>query len=191
LKRAFVDVIFLIGRFEDFHYPQVNSMTGVRIGIVSTAQRLSSFLEAFDGASPRETLRDEIEQLVLLLQNADSEVRFDSAISLGDQALDAYVLRLRNEIIFGNGTSLSGEKREAQRFVDALVNRLDHFGRFVDGVYRQQDLFLRQELRDAIVKTFAASVGSYLGFAYLRYASEENSERRSVELIKRELITGI
>jgi hypothetical protein len=83
------------------------------------------------------------------------------------------------------------EQRAAMRFFDAFYARLEHFNEFAGKVYGEQDVSLRHELREVIRKTFAATVGSALGFFYMDYANAHGPEQVMAETIKAELKEGI
>jgi hypothetical protein len=66
------------------------------------------------------------------------------------------------------GARLSApEAKEAQRFLDAFLGRLDHFAHFVGQTYGPSSDVLVNELRQAIVKIYASAAGSALAFMYL------------------------
>ena len=58
LKRSYVDVIFLVGMFEDFTFPPVESVPGLLAGIVSGASHVSALLPTLEDAAPGLMLSD-------------------------------------------------------------------------------------------------------------------------------------
>jgi hypothetical protein len=110
---------------------------------------------------------------------------------LGDSQLDDYISKLTTQYLNLTIPLAKEEQLEAQRFLDAFHARLEHFNAFAGKVYGEQDVTLRHELREMIRKTFAATVGSALGFLYIDYSSADGPEKLMAEAINAELKVGI
>src|SRR6185503_6806944 len=159
LKRSFVDVIFLVGLFDDFRYPTIESPRGLVAGIVSTAAHLAEYLAApgdDPGGSGAAALAE--------WSHNFRHVRAPAACRLGDAQLDNYIDGLVTRFLEPNAALGKADFEEAHRFVDAFIARLKHFNDFADSIYSQHDAEVRQQLREGMRKVFAATVGSTLGF---------------------------
>ena len=195
LKRSFVDVIFLVGLFDDFTYPRCASLAGLIVGIQATARVVSNWLqaqppapmpekqgEAASNTFSRGTLQAQIDHWIttsrktlsaphLLMLHAVS----DEALALGDQRLDAFISSMPANYFKHQQTSVlaasldNAGREEARHFADMFIARLDHFKRFAAEVYGPQDALLTRELGDVVRKTFAAAAGSALAFYCLAH----------------------
>ncbi|MHB1245451.1 MAG: FkbM family methyltransferase [Sulfuriferula sp.] len=191
LKRSYVDVIFLVGIFEDFVYPKIESSRGLILGIVSVAAHLSDWQAAFvEGGSDR-TVHDELAEWGQTWRHSFTELRQGTRAGLDDERLDAYVNSLSDRYLPVGVVPVRDERQEAQRFADAFLSRLEHFKDFAGGVYGAQDAVLRRELQDAVVKIFGATAGSALGFMRLGLMQAEAVECAMAETINIELRAGI
>lgn len=167
LKRSFVDVVFLVGLFPDFEYPRVYSQRGLFAGVLSMAVHLSRWLAA--------PLSAEGQSVAVMLRQWSDEWRGKFArietqgeLQLGDSRLDAWLQQFRQQQLNLPGQRLSAdESKEAQRFLDAFLGRLDHFAHFAGQTYGPSSDVLMNELRQGIVKIYASAAGSTLAFMYL------------------------
>ncbi len=167
LKRSFVDVVFLVGLFPDFEYPRVYSQRGLFAGVLSMAVHLSRWLAA--------PLSAEGQSVAVMLRQWSDEWRGKFArietqgeLQLGDSRLDAWLQQFRQQQLNLPGQRLSAdESKEAQRFLDAFLGRLDHFAHFAGQTYGPSSDVLMNELRQGIVKIYASAAGSALAFMYL------------------------
>jgi glycosyltransferase involved in cell wall biosynthesis len=191
LKRSFVDVVFLVGMFEDFPRAPVESTCGLITGIVSTAVHLSQWFASFDDHGSRQILHVELAGLLGHWQKELLLPRLGEPSRLGDSRLDAYVDELRSRHLIPRSALDRVAEREFRQFVNVFLARLEHFNGFARGVYLEQDGFLRHEFRDVVRKTFAAAVGASLGYLYLARKDHGGPERELVEGIKAELQAGI
>ncbi|TEB04611.1 Cyclopropane-fatty-acyl-phospholipid synthase [Pelotomaculum schinkii] len=190
LKRSFVDVVFLVGMFDDFVYPCIESTSGLIAGIVSTAAHLSSWLVGFDESGSNRVLHEELGELIREWRHSFIEMHLDKRSHLGDKQLDNYIDSLAERYLVPD--KLNKEAiNESRRFLDNFLARLEHFNAFAEGVYGAQDFILRRMLREAVVKTFAATAGSLLGFMYMDFNQVIGVERDMAETIKSELKRGI
>lgn len=169
LKRSFVDVIFLVNLFPDFDYAHIESQSGLFAGVLSTAVHLSRWLqtplppEGSDTGGMLRRFSDEGRRQFARLD-------LDGPIGLGDVRLDAWLqtLRERQDAAGLLQRKLTGkEAAEAQRFLDAFLSRIDHFAHFVGLTYGLCADALCTELRQAVVKAYAAAAGSALAFMFL------------------------
>ncbi|MFT5210699.1 MAG: hypothetical protein ACI9CE_002426, partial [Flavobacterium sp.] len=88
--------------------------------------------------------------------------------------------------------SFSGEEvSEAQAFFDGFLGRIRHFRSYAESIYVEQDNSLREELIGMYTKNYASSVGSYLGFMYLKKHLLDQHAQDSLEKIRLDLQAGI
>ena len=167
LKRSFVDVVFLVGLFPDFEYPRIHSQRGLFAGVLSMAVHLSRWLAAPPSAEGQSVA-------VMLRQWSDewrgkfARIETQGELQLGDSRLDAWLQQFRQQQLNLPGQRLSAdESKEAQRFLDAFLGRLDHFAHFAGQTYGPSSDVLLNELRQGIVKIYASAAGSALAFMYL------------------------
>ena len=192
LKRSFVDVIFLVGMFDDFAYPHIEAPRGLLAGIVDTAAHLADYFARYSESASELPLHDE-----LLATIHDWRHRFASPPPaptgpLGDARLEGYIHSLDERYLDRVATPLtSHEQREAGRFLDAFLARLEHFNTFAGEVYGAQDTMLRSALREVMRKTFAATAGAGLGYLFMDHANAEGPEKTMVETLMAELKAGI
>lgn len=191
LKRSFVDTIFLVGLFDDYAYPNIESVPGLIAGIVSTAAHLSDWLRSFDESESGKDMGSELGDWIRDWRRHFVEMRCSTPSRLGEERLDAYIDSLSERYLAAGWKRDGAARRESRSFLDAFLARLDHFNAFAGSVYRRQDALLRRELRDAVCKNFAATVGSTLGYLYMDLAQTTDARRDMAETIKNELKVGI
>lgn len=191
LKRSFVDVIFLVGLFNDFTYPRVDEPRGLLAGIASMAALLTDYFSDYDENKSDIPLAEDVQAIIHSCRNRYVSNRIISKPCLGDAQLDDYISSLIDRYLDLDIQLTNGEQREAARFLEAFLGRLEHFNQFAGQVYGAQDKTLRRGLRDAIGKTFAATAGSALGFFYMDYAKSQGPQNDMAEAIKAELKEGI
>ncbi len=192
LKRSFVDVVFLVNIFDDFSYPQVRSISGLIAGIVSTAAHLSNWLAGYDETASQRTVHEDIENWITAWRRDFDRLCLDTPSRLGDPQVDAYIDSLAKRYLEPNGKLLDARlHNEARMFLDMFLDRLWRFNSFASTVYDHQDAGLRQEIRNALCKTFCSAAGSSLGFLYMSFVKSEGSERSIAESIYHELRVGI
>ncbi|MEN6584590.1 MAG: glycosyltransferase family 2 protein [Sulfuricella sp.] len=191
LKRSFVDTVYLVGLFDDYAYPHVESVPGLIAGIVSTAAYLSDWLQSLDESDCSKHMGDELSDWIRDWRRRFVEVRSSSPSRLGEARLDAYIDSLSARYLVAGWQRDGAARREARSFLDAFLARLEHFNAFAGSVYRGQDELLRRGLRDAVFKNFAATVGSTLGYMYMDLTQTTGASREMAETIKNELKVGI
>lgn len=192
LKRSFVDVIFLVGIFDDFQFPEVDSSTGLLRGIFSVASYLGEWLAARGAPDSVQTVGEDLAHLIDDWRGRFKEVRSEIALPTGDARLDAYLASLRSRFALPLGEQNDKAVRaESQRFLDAFLARLDHFKSFVSQVYGPLDAALQEEISAAVLKTFAATVGSSLAFMYLSEVRREGLPSDMTKRIFDELKAGV
>jgi len=190
LKRSFVDVIFLVRQFEDFHTPPVKSLRGVMFGIVALAENLTQTLKRFDFSSTSTTVDSSLQELITEVRAFELDRMSAGEIDLEDAQLSDYITGLRNDYL--DDKPPKGEEHiVAQSFVEGFIGRLEHFRAFANKIYLQQDRVLREEFFGMLRKSFAATVGSYLGFLYLEMKDESSLNSEAVEQIKSVMGAGI
>lgn len=193
LKRTFVDVIFLVGMFDDFFYPHCDSPQGLIVGIVSTARHVSKWLSGLGGEFENISISEEINSWIKIARKGLEIENSLSVINTGDERLDDFIYSLiKNYLKIENFNLNKADLTESKRFTDGFIARLDHFNQFAAAVYGPQDLRLRKELCDVVRKTFAATAGGALGFFYLDYKNaRQGTEKSMADAFERELKAGV
>ena len=190
LKRSYVDVIFLVGMFDDFTFAPVESVRGLLAGIVSGAAHVSDLLPAMHEAAPGMALSDVLANWILACKLRCKDLRLDGASRMGDARLDGYVDGLGKRLSQANLDGLA--RGEAQRFTDTFFARLEHFNSFAAEVYGAHDAGLRDALQHVVRKTFAAAAGSALGFMYMdKQRASAGADQPMVDVIDKELRVGV
>ena len=193
LKRSFVDLVFLTGLFADYDCPRILSPRGIIAGIVSVAAHLSQWRLAFDASDSTESLSREVETSVARWRKEFRKPRLDrQSCRLDDGRLDACIDSLAERYLPASCAIPMGAFRsEMDDFLETFVSRLDHFNTFAGKIYDRQDSVLRQQLRDMVLKTFAATAGTALGFMYIGSANFDPEDRRMAQTLSSELKAGI
>ena len=193
LKRSLVDVVFLVKMFDDFVFHPAEIPRGLIAGIVSVAIHLSRWLTIPPDSSYSSTLGEQLQENIDDWRQRFMPVLIDEPSSLGDAKLDAYINSLASRFLHDEGFGKSAERfaPEVRRFLDAFLARLDHFNLFAGAVYGAQDANLRVSTRHAVLKTFAATAGSALGFLYLDQQNDKGLDADMSRTIKTELAAGI
>ena len=189
LKRSYVDVIFLVGMFDDFLIPALESVQGLVLGIVSCARHVSALLPALDTKQPGLVLSQVLADWIVLCRQQCAELQTQGHCALGDKRLDQYVNTLSNRV---QPNAIDGlAQSEARRFTDSFLARLAHFNAFAAEVYGAQDALLQDGLQEAVRKTFAATAGSALGFMYMHRLRSAGPDQALVDIINNELRAGV
>lgn len=189
LKRSYVDVVFLVGMFDDFLVPVVESVQGLLLGIVGCARQVSALLPSLDTAQPQAVLSTVLANWIKVCRQHSKELRLEGACALDDERLNHYIDSLGQR--FETATLDRLARSEAHRFADSFFARLEHFNAFIAVVYGAPDATLRAGLKDAVCKTFAATAGSALGFMYMDRLRLSAPDQALVETINNELRTGV
>ncbi len=193
LKRSFVDVVFLVAMFDDFPRPLVRSAPGLIEGIDRIARHLSAWLQAQSeqsegSATLGEKLQSWLRAWRVELLKAPTEVQ---QVSLQDGRLEKAIAALRHRAGQASVSRAGDVSDDVQQFVDMFLGRVEHFGQYAASVYSVLDARLAAELRAAVIKIFAASAGSALGFAYVQFKSGTRDEAELVQWIFDELKAGV
>jgi GT2 family glycosyltransferase len=195
LKRSFVDVIFLVGLFDDFHWPECSSLPGFAAGVRQLAHMLSAWLptlaEPADGEPLSEPMSEAIARWIGQVRQLPLTGE-GTAVGLGDARVDEFVQRLLAGV---EAPTVQGAaaRAEAQRLLDSFIARLDHFNQYAQHVYGGADERLRREGADAVRKTFAATLGAALAYLWLdrRRRPADDAERQWVARLHDELKAGV
>ena len=199
LKRSFVDVIFLVGMFDDFVSPPCASAAGLIDGVQATARGLEAWLHGV-AKSPDNFVWDQLRPTRWAWRAGEATpleaTATDGADSspLGDVRLARFIAELPGPgPALGRGESRAQRSDEARKFHDSFVARLDHVLQFIESVYGTPDDRLRDEATQAVVKIFASAVGAALAFAYLgRHTWPEAApERGWIENLYTSLKAGV
>jgi hypothetical protein len=197
LKRSFVDVIFLVGLFEDFHCPPCHSVRGLLAGMAGAAAGLDDWLREqaprLQSEAPAAVLGDWILAARQWPLPAQPTQPTAAAGALGD----ARVAEFLGELLHSAGALPERGARpaaqQARDFVDAFIARVDHFNQYAGPVYPVGHARLQQEVAEALCKTFAATVGAALAYLYLdrRQAPEDDPERQWIDVLFTRLKAGV
>lgn len=194
LKRSFVDVIFLVGMFDDFIVPPCASLAGLLDGAVRSAQGLSRWL-AEVAERPGEFTWDSLlpARVVRGVDDAPALGAGDGVVCLGDERLDRYIAGLAEAAAtLAGSASRTARSQAAVQFRDAFAARLDHVRQYIVSVYGPPDDLLRQQAIQVAVKTYAATLGSTLAFAHLqRPRSFSPTEQQWIEAQAQVLRSGV
>jgi len=192
LKRSFVDVIFLVGMFDDFFYPRSESLSGLIAGMRSTAQHITKWFEQLDAVCPVTPLGEQLSTWIAESRRTFSILQQADAIHLGEDRLDEFLSTMPKKYIGDTPQVMDAVARaEAQHFNDSFLARLEHFLGFAADVYGAQDALLRSELGAVVRKTFAATAGSALAYYCLSHSSVDDSAFESANRIRNELTAGV
>lgn len=192
LKRSFVDVIFLVGLFDDFHCPPCESMAGLADGALQVARQLTAWLAEV------ETLVDgvamEVELARWLPRLRDAAADDGGPVATGDARVDAFIAALLQRVEpLRKGGSAAAALAEQGRFVASFVARAEHFGHYLASVHGPADARVRREVADAMRKTLASTLGAALAFLWLdrRAAAADDPERQLVDELHGQLKAGV
>lgn len=192
LKRSFVDVVFLVGLFDDFTFPRCESLPGLIVGIEATARHISKWLTGLKADRTPTALGSQLEAWIAESRRNFSVSKMDEPISLGEERLDAYVATMSMKYLGAETVALDALARdEARRFNDSFLARLEHFHGFANEVYGVQDSLLRSELGAVVIKTFSAAAGSALAFYCLKQTAPADGGFDAASIIRDELTAGV
>lgn len=192
LKRSFVDVIFLVGMFDDFFYPRSESLSGLIAGMRSTAQHITRWFEQLDAECPVTPLGEQLSTWIAESRRTFSIIQQADSIHLGEDRLDEFLSTMTQKYVGGSQSVMdSAARAEAQHFNDSFLARLEHFLGFAAEVYGAQDALLRSELGAVVRKTFAATAGSALAYYCLSHASVDDIAFKAANRIREELTAGV
>lgn len=194
LKRSFVDVIFLVGMFDDFIVPPCASLAGLLDGAVRSAHGLSRWLAevaerpdgfTWDSLLPARVVRG--------VDDGPGRGEGDTGVCLGDERLDRYIAGLAEAAdSLAGPASRTARNQAAAQFRDAFAARLDHVRQYIVSVYGPPDERLQQQAIQVAVKTYAATLGSALAFAHLqRQRSFSAAEQQWIEAQAQVLKSGV
>lgn len=189
LKRSYVDVIFLVGMFDDFLVPPVESEHGLVLGIASCARHVSELLPDLAGEDRTRPMSESLAQWIGVCRHRCLQLRLEGASQLGDAKLDRYIDSLGQRV--GQSSPDALARAEALRFADSFFARLEHFNSFAAAVYGAEDALLQSALQDAVRKTFAAAAGSALGFMFMDSSRAKRADRSLIDQIDNELRAGV
>ncbi|MDB5892449.1 MAG: rfbN [Polaromonas sp.] len=193
LKRSYVDVIFLVGLFDDFVVPPCQSLPGLLAGILSTAGHISGWLRQLENQSATSSLGDQLLEWIVAARTEFVTLNTGLPVELGDTRLNEFVASMSGRFLDMAVPSLNTaeDHDEARRFGDSFIARLDHFRLFANEVYGGQDDLLRTELGEVVRKTFAAAAGSALAFYYLDHTAAHETGSAPARRIHDELAAGV
>ena len=199
LKRSFVDVVFLVGLFDDFHMPASPSLGGLLAGMRAAAHLLHGWLAQIEPAmaaqAPADALRRWIEGARRVAGSAAGPVGQGDWDTIGDDRVDAFLRGLvPPAATAGDAAGAATSARLAHRqFIDDFLARVDHFRVFAEAVYPLADARVRDEVAQALRKTYCASAGAALAYFVLdrRQAGRDEQERGWAESVFDLLKAGV
>jgi len=191
LKRSFVDVIFLVGLFDDFHWPACESLPGFAAGVRQLAHMLSAWLPELARQPDGEPMADAITRWIGQARQQPL-TGAGSVIALGDARVDEFLQRLLAGVPTPSVEGAAAQD-EARRLLDSFIARLDHFNQYALQVYGGADERLRRETADAVRKTFASTMGAALAYLWLDRSRRpaDDPERQWIGRLHDELKAGV
>ncbi len=189
LKRSFVDVIFLVGLFDDFHSPPCESLRGLVDGALRVAGGLAQWLPVLEALPDGAAMNDEVEGWLKTLSDGPAAA---GDIAIGDARFDSFVRALQQQ-----ADALPAEgaaaQREARHFVDAFAARTRHLLQFSASVHGPADALLRGAMADALRKTLASTLGAALAFCHLDREAPalRGAPRQLIESLYAQLREGV
>lgn len=193
LKRGFVDLVFLASLFTDYPCSRILSPQGVIAGIVSVAAHLSQWYVTFDASCSTENLQRELEMYISRWRKEFRRPLLNrQPCRLDHGSLDAFIDSLADRYLTVSEAEPTGKfGAEIDGFLDTFIARIDHFNTFASKIYIYQDKLLREQLREMVLKTFAATAGTSLGFMFIASNDFEPSDRHIAEMLADELKSGV
>ncbi len=185
LKRSFTDVVFLVHQFDDFEYPELNSLSGLLQGVYQSAAELTRIFEI--GGGELDQVSEFLASAIRVLQ--DSELpEPNTQFDLSESELNGFLNQLRASYA---DPELQAESLECLAFRHGFIGRLEHFRAYAKQIYLAQDSALAVEVMDVLRKSFAATVGSYLGFLHLKHSEQPTELGRRIKTLGEQLGSGI
>ena len=152
---------------------------------------MSRFMGQFETDYCGQTLKEVLDGARLDLHTRISQRKPSGVLDLQDDRFTAHLEQFRADYILSDGELSEADETTARALTDGFLARLDHFANFSGEIYRQQDEVLREEILQMFGKTFAATVGSYIGFLYLNRESLDPKQAREIEAVCSDLQAGI
>jgi glycosyltransferase involved in cell wall biosynthesis len=190
LKRSYVDVVFLVGMFDDFTYPACPSLPGLAGGVASAARHASRWIEAIGAAPEQELTQARFAEWIARWRAELNAPTQSGAIGLHDARLENYIGELARRHPMAAAPDAAA--RDAQRmFADMFAGRLDNVLQFAARVYDGRDLLPRAELAGMLAKTLAATAGSALAFHGLDQRKPGAPGEAAAREIHQQLAAGV
>ena len=181
LRRTFVDVLFLTDAFVDFSLPPASSIGGA----LAAADALHTVIAAWSpqpGANAAESLR----QLSLRLRRIPLRgLRAAQGLDFGVAALGPWIAAA----VAAEGHPGGSDAHQVRTMcVDRIEGLADH----VERVYGEVDDYLVGELKAAVDKTLASTLGAQLAFYYLNHAlADEPGDQQRLAALRTLMLAGI
>jgi glycosyltransferase involved in cell wall biosynthesis len=165
LKRSFVDVVFLVGLFDDFERPACQSIHGLVAGVRQVACEVSAWLPGLSKLAQGSDLGVSVSAWIEAARRWSAPASKEP-LALGDSRLEAFIAQIAEEAgaVPRSAFSARADAQAQRDFIDAFLARLDHFNRYASSVYGPADARLCHEYSEAIVKTLAATIGASLAY---------------------------
>ncbi|WP_309605575.1 glycosyltransferase family 2 protein [Phenylobacterium sp.] len=181
LRRTFVDVLFLTDAFVDFSLPPASSIGGALAGAVALQAVIAAWSPQA-GANAAESLR----QLCLRLRRIPLRgLGAAKGLDFGVPALGLWIA----SAVAGEGHPGAADAHQVRTMcVDRIEGLADHVAR----VYGEADAYLVGELKYAVGKTLAATLGAQLAFYYLNHAlADEPADAQRLADLRALMLAGI
>jgi len=181
LKRTFVDVVVLCEGFPDFQAPATRTVIGTLMAGFALDRLIAEWRPKKDEAAGAALAR-----MADLAREASVDGRgVVSPIDFGVPGLTDWLKRAA-ALEVADATSDVAELRTM------FADRLGAVADFAAGAYGVVDDYLEGEIRSAMLKTLAASIGAQLAFYYLhRSAGAEPAERPALEDLRAVMFAGV
>ena len=183
LRRCFVDLVFLRETLVDYPLEEVFDV----VGVLHAAGAVNDFLHArlaedYEGVQRPEYLISDLAGTIRRMELQDpAQVHATPSFGIGPFASwAAEVIDKRR------GEPALRRSQSAERFTHMYAERLEALRAFVARIYPFIDTTIYHQLRDAIFKTLASTLGIQIGFAVLGDRSDAQwalspEETRAVE----------
>lgn len=197
LKRSFVDVVFLVGLFDDFERPACRSIHGLVAGVMQAAFEVSAYLPSLSKLAQGGDLGASVSSWIEAARRWRAPTSKVS-LALGESRLEAFIDQIVGEVgaLPRSAFSARADEQAQRDFIDAFLARLDHFNRYASSVYGPADARLCHEYSEAIVKTLAATIGASLAYWVLDQRQldagvDSSAERQCAERLFTLLKSGV
>lgn len=181
LKRTFVDVVVLTETFEDFQVPATRTVIGVLMA-AHALERLIAGWRPQAGEAAGAALRRVAE--------AARHARVDGQGVVSP--IDFGVPGLAGWLKAAAALEVADASSDVAELCTIFADRVGGLADFADRTYGAVDDYLEGEIRAALSKTLAASIGAQLAFYYLhRSAGADAAEQPGLQGLRSVMFAGV
>jgi glycosyltransferase involved in cell wall biosynthesis len=175
LKRAYVDVRFLVDVFPNFAYPEIDDSTRLFREIVRLHRSISRLSQMADSQCARLPVPELMDRVRACIEFGDENPQSPNEVM--DPELRQFVLHLSN-VVDGVKAEVAQDRR---MILPHIVSQFEDFRDWLLPIYDGFDEQLLREVASAVEKIFALHCGTHLGYLYLTC----KQRRHSNELMSR------